>query len=141
MIYSLGMGDWEMASSHGENDVCSSPIGSEARMFSVDGSTEVTHITNDGFWCLNEEQTGGTECADFESRFCCPTPVKARISFDLTFSICLKKIYNKDHKNKCTVSVQIELSWDFCLNVAATLLPENIHTNGRGLISVSQNFL
>ena len=70
-----GLGDWEMATHYGENDVCSNPIGSEARVVSA-GMTNVTHITNDGFWCLNEEQENSADCADFEARFCCPTVVK-----------------------------------------------------------------
>ena len=67
-----GTGDYETSSYFGENDVCSSPTGVEARV--VNGSTGeygTTHIdAAEGFWCLNEENNGN--CADFEARFCCP---------------------------------------------------------------------
>ena len=37
------------------------------------GSTHVTHIDESlGFWCVNDEQPDGTQCADFAVRFCCP---------------------------------------------------------------------
>ena len=34
---------------------------------------KVTHISVDeGFWCINEEQPNGQDCADFAVAFCCP---------------------------------------------------------------------
>ena len=39
------------------------------------GSAEVTHIDRtEGFWCYNEEQPDGQDCADFMVAFCCPQP-------------------------------------------------------------------
>ena len=33
----------------------------------------VTHIDEKiGFWCVNQEQPNGDDCADFAVRFCCP---------------------------------------------------------------------
>lgn len=71
-----GLGDWEMATAFGENDVCSNPIGAQARQSNFTSmigiySDAVTHIQNDGFWCVNAEQPFG-DCYDFEARFCCP---------------------------------------------------------------------
>ena len=71
-------GDWETLSSYGTSDVCSSPIGVEARMADAtmmasigQSSSVMTHIDSSlGFWCLNEENQGG--CPDYEARFCCP---------------------------------------------------------------------
>ena len=67
-------GDWETRTSYGERKVCSNPIGVQASPVDENiGSTEITHIDPSiGFWCVNEEQPSGTDCADFEVRFCCP---------------------------------------------------------------------
>ena len=67
-------GDWETRTSYGERMVCSNPIGVQATPLDENaGSTEVTHIdANLGFWCVNEEQNNGQDCADFAVRFCCP---------------------------------------------------------------------
>lgn len=73
-------GDWEVLGKFSRLDVCDNPSAIQARAiipvgadgFTM-GSTAVVHINkHSGFWCLNEEQPDGYDCADFEVRFCCP---------------------------------------------------------------------
>ena len=70
-------GDWETVASYSDGDVCDKPIAVEAqKVLGSTGSEAVVHIDeNEGFWCLNEEQGSNGDCADFEARFCCPTPI------------------------------------------------------------------
>ena len=72
-----GAGDWETISYFGEKDICSAPIAVKAQHVAGSvGSDDVTHIdATKGFWCLNEEQSNGDSCHDFEVSFCCPKPV------------------------------------------------------------------
>ena len=65
-------GDWETLSSFDSNVACNNPMAVEAQPTNL-GSTEYTHIdTSMGFYCLNEEQSYGGLCANFEVRYCCP---------------------------------------------------------------------
>jgi len=71
-----GTGDWEMLHNLEPNQACLNPMGAKVRDTQAGyygTSDEVTHLTLEGFYCLNEEQPSGMPCADFEISFCCPT--------------------------------------------------------------------
>ena len=77
-------GDWETLNYYSDGDVCSDPIAIVAQLRygnltsgNYTGSTEVTHIDRkEGFWCINEEQPDGEDCADFMVSCCCPQPFR-----------------------------------------------------------------
>ena len=72
-------GDWETLHNFiPQGKVCNNPRAIQAQARS-DGSSEKVHFnlnpadsnSPSGFWCINEEQPYGKQCADFHVRFCC----------------------------------------------------------------------
>ena len=66
-----GTGDWELLSRFDPNQACSNPTGVKINDIGTGGSMEKYHLSLDGLFCINEEQSSGL-CTDFAVSFCCP---------------------------------------------------------------------
>ena len=65
-----GSGDYETRANFARLNVCENPTAIQARTYGP-GATENVHINvNNGFWCVNDENS--EQCADWDVRFCCP---------------------------------------------------------------------
>ena len=59
------------------NQICPNPTAVDAKVVGTNDHIPIAGLTViadvvAGFACVNQEQTGGRGCLDFEARFCCP---------------------------------------------------------------------
>ena len=67
-----GTGDWEILSRFEPNQACSNPTGARIADIGSGGNMDKLHLTLDGVFCINNEQSSG-KCTDLAVSFCCPT--------------------------------------------------------------------